>query len=56
MSSDDVHFVEDLEERENATPVIPPTLIEGEDGGGGITTQACYETGCGGFPDLGGLF
>ena len=54
MSSDDVHFVEDLEERENATSLLPPTLIEGEDGGD-IITQSCAETGCGGFPGFGDL-
>lgn len=36
MSDDNIHFVEDLEERENASLAI--------------TTMACYETGCAGFP------
>jgi hypothetical protein len=44
---EDIHFIEDLEERENATPLVVTTLAIGEEGGGGgVTTQACYETGC----------
>ena len=46
MSSDDIHFVEDLEERENASALGITTLALGEEDGGGITTMACYETGC----------
>jgi hypothetical protein len=49
----DIHFVEDLEERENASMPIATTLAVGEEGGGGIfITQACFETGCGGWPTL----
>jgi len=47
MSSDEpVHFVEDLEERTNASIAAPTTLAVGEEGGGGPITMACFETGC----------
>jgi hypothetical protein len=42
----DTHFVEELEERENASLAMP-TLVDAEDGG--YTTMACFETGCGGW-------
>lgn len=45
MSSNDddtVHFVEDLEERSNAAPMVT-TMALGEEG---ATTMACFETGC----------
>lgn len=45
--SEDIHFIEDLEERENATALIMTTFAMGEDvGTAGNTTLACYETGC----------
>lgn len=44
---EDIHFIEDLEERENATPLVVTTLAVGEEGGcGEVTTMSCYETGC----------
>ncbi|WP_226023085.1 hypothetical protein [Halomicrobium salinisoli] len=47
MSSDDtVHFVEDLEERQNASIVAPTTLAVGEEAGDGPMTMSCQETGC----------
>ena len=46
MPDEQVHFVEDLEERQNATTIMPTTLAIGEEGGGGPITMACYETGC----------
>lgn len=46
MSSKDtdepVHFVEDLEERANASPMVT-TMALGEEG---AITMACFETGC----------
>ncbi|QLG49248.1 hypothetical protein [Natrinema halophilum] len=42
-NNDGVHFVEDLEERSNASPMVT-TLAIGEEGG--VTTLACAETGC----------
>lgn len=41
-NDDSIHFVEDLEERANAAPVVT-TLALGEEG---ATTMACFETGC----------
>lgn len=49
MSSDDsVHFVEDLEERQNASIVAPTTMALGEESGDGFgpITMSCEETGC----------
>jgi hypothetical protein len=46
MSSEDVHFIEDLEERENASPLGVTTQALEEEGGSGPITMACYETGC----------
>lgn len=48
MSDDSVHFVEDLEERENASPLTVTTMALGEEGGDYMlpVTQACFETGC----------
>lgn len=46
MSSEDVHFIEDLEERENASQIIVTTMALGEEDDGGFITQACFETGC----------
>lgn len=40
--TDDVHFVEDLEERSNASPMAT-TFAVGEEG---AVTTACFETGC----------
>ncbi|WP_254531647.1 hypothetical protein [Natrinema gelatinilyticum] len=41
-NTDDVHFVEDLEERANASPMLT-TLALGEEG---PLTMSCAETGC----------
>lgn len=51
MSDDSTHYVEDLEERENASHLFITTLAIGEEHGDlpidpPITTQACFETGC----------
>lgn len=46
-NTDDVHFVEDLEERENASFAVT-TLALGEE----ATTQACVETGCGPYEPI----
>lgn len=40
--NDDVHFVEDLEERSNASPMLT-TFAIGEEG---AITMSCEETGC----------
>jgi len=44
--SDDIHFVEDLEERENASVLGVTTMAVGEEGDGGAITMSCEETGC----------
>lgn len=48
MSDESVHFVEDLEERENASPVTVTTMALGEESGDVSMpiTMACFETGC----------
>lgn len=42
----DVHFVEDLEERANASPLISTQVVGEEGDGGALISQACAETGC----------
>lgn len=44
--TDDVHFVEDLEERANASPLISTQMLGEEGDGGLVISQACGETGC----------
>lgn len=46
MPDDTTHYVEDLEERENASQIVVTTLAIGEETGEGPITQACFETGC----------
>lgn len=41
-NDDGVHFVEDLEERSNASPMVT-TMAIGEEG---AITMSCEETGC----------
>lgn len=51
MAEDSTHYIEDLEERENASHFMVTTLAIGEETGEfpidpPVTTQACFETGC----------
>lgn len=46
MSDDSTHYIEDLEARENASPICATTLAVGEESGEGPITMACFETGC----------
>lgn len=46
MSDKQVHFVEDLEERQNASILAPTTMAIGEEGGDAPITMSCLETGC----------
>lgn len=45
-SNENVHFIEDLEQRENPSVLAPTTMALGEEAGDGMMTMACYETGC----------